>query len=430
MTSTSAPHDQRSVPHSRMWPAAAVLLALLALGGWQYSDWAAHRREHVGEHERFGRALLRGLEGVVERQTRGGVYDRRRLRQALEDVSASFGVEWLALVETVSGSSLAEVGVRPVAPVPGAVFETEVAPTGHRPGGRGPPWADDGQFVALPPGSLRLTLALSTGDLRARLRQADRRALATVLALASVVVLTAVFFAVRARSQALSAALSASRAHGKSLDYLRRLGAGLLHETKNPLGVVRGLAQRMATDPTVSAALRQSAQAIVDETDRTVARLDEFLLLSRPAQIRRERVDVAALFHELVALVDPDLRARDVRLAVHCGSAWLDADRDQIRRLLLNLLLNAVREVGPGGHIRLACETTERGLVLAVEDDGPGVPESLRETMFEPYVSGRPGGTGLGLSIAQRIALDHGFRLRHEPNVPRGARMLLEVGSA
>ena len=65
--------------------------------------------------------------------------------------------------------------------------------------------------------------------------------------------------------------------------------------------------------------------------------------------------------------------------------------------------------------------------MLCVEDDGCGVPEALHATLFEPYVSQREGGTGLGLSIASRIAIDHGFELRHEPRQPHGTRMILEV---
>jgi two-component system nitrogen regulation sensor histidine kinase GlnL len=75
----------------------------------------------------------------------------------------------------------------------------------------------------------------------------------------------------------------------------------------------------------------------------------------------------------------------------------------------------------------VTCRPLRDGLRIEVGDEGLGVPPELRDTLFEPYVSGRPGGTGLGLSIARRIALDHGFELRYESNHPRGTLLLVEV---
>ena len=124
---------------------------------------------------------------------------------------------------------------------------------------------------------------------------------------------------------------------------------------------------------------------------------------------------------ELCALLAPDLERR--RAAIELAEFELEvrADRDQVRRLFLNLFLNAVQAIGAGGHVRVELDRGQGGDGVRVIDDGPGVPAELRATIFEPYVSAREGGTGLGLSISRRIALEHGWRLEHEPAPGGGA---------
>jgi signal transduction histidine kinase len=150
--------------------------------------------------------------------------------------------------------------------------------------------------------------------------------------------------------------------------------------------------------------------------------------LSRPARPRRERVDLAALLADLAQLLRPELESKRARLDLEGPPLEVSADREQVRRLFLNLLVNALEFIGREGTITVRVEEGERARVV-VSDDGAGVEESIRETLFEPYVSGRPGGTGLGLAIARRIALEHGWRIRYEPEPGGGTRMIVEVGS-
>ena len=86
-------------------------------------------------------------------------------------------------------------------------------------------------------------------------------------------------------------------------------------------------------------------------------------------------------------------------------------DEDQLRQLLLNLGLNALKAMEEGGTLTLELQEAPEELRFAVEDTGKGIPEDLVDRVFEPFVTTRPDGTGLGLSIAQRIAQDHGGNL-------------------
>ena len=220
----------------------------------------------------------------------------------------------------------------------------------------------------------------------------------------------------------LEASLETSRERVRALEYLGRIGAGLAHETRNPLSVVRGHAQRMREKAEDEPAVRRAAAAIEEETDRTLARLDEFLMLSRPAPLRSERLDLRELLDGLAELLVPDLESKHALLEVRGGPVTVNADRDQTRRLFLNLLLNAVQAIGDGGRIVAAIEATR----VRILDDGPGVPEEIRESLFEPYVSGRVGGTGLGLALARQVAGAHGWTLRHEAG-ETGAILIVEM---
>jgi signal transduction histidine kinase len=407
-------------------PVGIALVAMIAASAWQYADMRRHEHAHVADFERRGRALLAAAEGVVLRECRGGRFQPAELQAALDETKVRFGLEWLALL-AAGDRSLAATGETPAALSGPGVFTKRFEPKSAQPLGRGPRWSSDSRVSTLPDESLRLALVLPMAELNGRLADDRMRALITTGALiASIALLVGALWS-RTRSAELRAELAESRTAVEGLETLRRLGAGLAHETRNPLGVVRGFAERLAHGRIPSDEIRKTAGAILEETDRTVARLDEFLLLSRPAALRRQRFSLRELCAELGDLLRPDLESVTAELAIECGDVELFADRDQIRRLLMNLLLNAIRAIDSGGHVWLRCEQVDDGMRVVVEDDGTGVPDELRETLFEPYVTGRQGGTGLGLAIARRIAIDHGYRLRYEPAPGKGTRMIVEL---
>ena len=106
-------------------------------------------------------------------------------------------------------------------------------------------------------------------------------------------------------------------------------------------------------------------------------------------------------------------------------------DPDQMKRVLVNLLDNAVEAMGGQGTVTIEARRDATGIVrLEVADDGPGIREEDRDRLFLPYFSTKKKGTGLGLAIVHRIVSDHHGRIRVEDNTPRGARFVIELPAA
>lgn len=196
----------------------------------------------------------------------------------------------------------------------------------------------------------------------------------------------------------------------------RDLVRGLAHEIKNPLGGLRGAAQLLAKalpDP----ALTEYTKVIIEQADRLRNLVDRLLGPQRPGQhITQSIHQVAERVCQLVSLEMPDnvtlVRDYDPSLPE------MAHDPDQIEQVLLNITRNALQALGEAGgtitlRTRTAFQITLHGTRyrlaarIDVEDDGPGVPAQLQDTLFYPMVSGREGGTGLGLSIARNLIDQH-----------------------
>ena len=409
----------------RGWlPGLFLVLGLLLAGAWawQWIDFRAGTKRHRAEHDRLGGTILGAAEGAAFRACRGGRYDPEELVVTLDEVRGQVGAEWLALVDP-QGASIAAAGTRQA---DGAtLFRKSFEPPRPRGIGRGGRFAASGSLREFPTGSSEILLQLSRAELDRNLAADFRRFLLTGLALSAAMVSFAVLLTLTVRSMELRSRLETSREKVGALEYLGRLGAGLAHETRNPLGVVRGYAERLSRDGAGPEEVRKASRIILDEVDRTVARLDEFLLLSRPSTLACSHFSVRTLVEELVDLLRPDLEAKGASFRIVGSDVEVDADREQTRRLLLNLLLNATQAIDSGGAIVIELSDDE----IRIRDDGCGVPPSIRESLFEPYVSVRQGGTGLGLAIARQIAMAHHWRLRYEPGQPRGTTMILGVAT-
>ncbi len=206
------------------------------------------------------------------------------------------------------------------------------------------------------------------------------------------------------------------------LSALGQLSAGLAHEIRNPLGALDGAVQILRR-PELPADTRQEfADMAGREVDRLKSLLTEFLDFARPQAPQRNNVDPELLLRSVASLVTETARMAHIEIRVDCrDSAQISADTEQIRQVLLNLVLNAVQAMPDGGEIVLRSRLNGNSAILEVVDQGVGIaPENL-ERIFDPFFTTRADGTGLGLSIAHQIVEAHGGKITVKNNLDRGA---------
>jgi signal transduction histidine kinase len=199
--------------------------------------------------------------------------------------------------------------------------------------------------------------------------------------------------------------------------------AGLAHETRNPLNIIRGLAQMISKQSDTAPEIRQKSRAIVDEADKVAAQLNEFINYSRPREVRRTPLALGSVVAEVVRALGYDLEEKKIQLQVKGEQLSIEADEQMLRQALFNLLLNAVQAVDGAGEIQVQAERANASeAILEVRDNGPGVPAERRAEIFKPYFTTQKQGTGLGLAVVQQIVLAHGWEIECLPNEPKGAR--------
>ncbi len=206
------------------------------------------------------------------------------------------------------------------------------------------------------------------------------------------------------------------------LKELNLAAAGLAHETRNPLNIIRGQAQMISRLPDASPDVRDKSKTIMDETDKVTAQLTEFINYSRPREVRRTRLPLATACQEIVRTLGLDIEEKKLRVEVGGESLAIEADEQLLRQVLFNLLLNAIQAVDENGKIQILVQRASAAeAVLEIRDDGPGVPPENRREIFKPYFTTQQKGTGLGLAVVQQIVLAHGWEIACLGNEPRGA---------
>ncbi|HEV2691772.1 MAG TPA: ATP-binding protein [Verrucomicrobiae bacterium] len=225
-----------------------------------------------------------------------------------------------------------------------------------------------------------------------------------------------------ARTADLQIRLVRASEQNSHLKELSLAAAGLAHETRNPLNIIRGQAQMLARLPDITPEVRAQSKTIVDQTDKVTAQLTEFINYSRPREVRRTKVALAAVGAEVVRTLNFDAEEKKLKLEVTGETLSVEADEQLLRQVLFNLLLNAIQAANDGGKIQMVVlRAANQEAILEIRDDGPGVPPENRQEIFKPYFTTHQKGTGLGLAVVQQIVHAHGWDIVCVANDPRGA---------
>jgi two-component system nitrogen regulation sensor histidine kinase NtrY len=232
----------------------------------------------------------------------------------------------------------------------------------------------------------------------------------------------------------------AELAHARSrLEYLQKVSAWqevarrLAHEIKNPLTPVQLAVQQLASkypgDDAAYRGLLDTATEILREEITGLRRLiDDFSAFAKLPEVEPIAIDLNVLVAEIVRL-QPEWQETVTVVPAATPVAAL-CDRTLFRRVIANLVENALQaaqSIGKPPAIRIGIEARAGRAVVAVADNGPGVPEAERQHIFDPYVTHRPGGTGLGLAIVRKIVIDHGGDVSVTAHPNGGALFTVEL---
>jgi signal transduction histidine kinase len=211
------------------------------------------------------------------------------------------------------------------------------------------------------------------------------------------------------------------------------MAASIAHEVTQPIAAMTNnshaaLILLARTPPNIEEA-RVALNAIVSDGDRASAVITSLRAMFKRETNRRASIDANDLIQEVLKLIDADLRSRQVAVSteLRAGLSQLFADRAQLQQVFLNLFMNAIeamRTVTDGTRLlRIRSDFIQEhsGVLITVEDSGPGINSRDKDRIFEPFFSTKSTGTGIGLAICQSIVESHGGYIRVSDNHPRGA---------
>lgn len=214
----------------------------------------------------------------------------------------------------------------------------------------------------------------------------------------------------------------------KQLASLGEVTAGIAHEVKNPLAIIRGFAECLPLDLDSPEEIIHTSQLILKEVDRLNKIISEVLHFARPPQPDFVPSDINKVILQTLELVKGELAKSQVILETSLGANLpkILLDIEQMRQVFLNLILNALEAMPEGGKLRIETYSSEPNKVVAIfQDNGCGIPEENLSHIFRPFFSSKRKGTGLGLAITARIVENHKGKIQVESLFKQGTTFSL-----
>jgi len=220
-------------------------------------------------------------------------------------------------------------------------------------------------------------------------------------------------------------------------DRLATLGgiaAGFAHELGNSLNVIRGYAAVAERELPEDHPNRSDVSLIRRETSRAASLIERFLVFARARASQAYRQPVEPILREAVEVVGPAADQAKVQRSVEVepGLPEVVADAELLRQAFLNLCVNAIHAMGPGGGGRLRASARADGdaVLVEVHDDGPGMPPEVARRIFEPFFTTKAEGTGLGLAIVRQATEAHGGSVEVESTPGQGTTFRIRLPAA
>lgn len=220
----------------------------------------------------------------------------------------------------------------------------------------------------------------------------------------------------------------AALARSEQLSAMGRMAAGIAHEIRNPLGIIKNTAQLLREEMRDASMDTDLVDYIPEEVDRLNETLTGYLEFAKDAPLRLEPVDLVALLRRTLKLVKRDVEGAgvDVQHGLDAvGEVVIDADARKLQQVVLNLVINAVQAMPNGGTLTVGLDAGPDEVQLLVRDTGVGMDAARAQQIFEPFFTSKEKGSGLGLHVVQRIVEDHGGWIELETDPGEGTAFTL-----
>ena len=213
------------------------------------------------------------------------------------------------------------------------------------------------------------------------------------------------------------------------LHALGQLSAGLAHEIRNPLASIEGAAAIVQRVSEYEGKCHELLEIIQKESCRLNRLLTSFLDFAKPRRPDLKVVEIDDLFNSVMALAQHagNSRRLELRKETPPGLPTLECDPEQLKQVLLNLIMNAIQAMPQGGTIVLAARENGNTVTIDIDDQGCGISEENMDRVFDPFFTTKETGSGLGLSVADQIIRQHGGVLTIVRSSPQGATFRISL---
>ncbi len=207
------------------------------------------------------------------------------------------------------------------------------------------------------------------------------------------------------------------------LAVIGEMAASMAHEVRTPLGILRSSAQILQREPELSEIGREMTEFILSETLRLNELVTTLLECARPKPPEFSLHHIQQIIEHVTELLRTKIESKDIDLQLQFKNENISllCDRDQLIQVFLNLIMNAIQHVSNQGQIIISIQPAHNYIAIKVCDDGPGISDAKKQTVFDPFYTQRKGGVGLGLTVVQQIIIAHRGKIEITDSAQGGA---------
>ena len=242
-----------------------------------------------------------------------------------------------------------------------------------------------------------------------------RSVLSIITAISIIGIILFIIFVLKATGALIKARESLMRS--ETLATVGRMTAGIAHEIRNPLFIIRSSAEKLRER--YPAESGEIDEFIIEEVDRLNKTLTEYLMFSKDKKSGRKPVDLINILNRSLNLVKKG-RNTSILTDFSTESAPFDGEEKELMQSFLNILINALQATSGNGKVEIIFNNTEGNYIIEFKDNGGGIPEETVSKIFEPFYTTKTDGSGLGLSIAKEIIEAHNGEITARSNAGKG----------